>query len=160
MGIPEMQRQFKAYGSGQLPEFELRRAIRAALSEEPRLSQALIDLIDAYRRAEMIDAGLYSTLNSDIAEVVGPYMEMTMVSPAGIARRPWQQDSRAATSTDVNLPSINITSPLSVISLPARPPTYTTPPASSSPTVSTTGAGWDAGQLNVDATPLYPGCVF
>src|SRR3569833_4189229 len=89
MGIPEMQRQFKAYGSGQLPEFELRRAIRAALSEEPRLSQALIDLIDAYRRADLIDAGLYSTINSDIAEVVGPYMVLSLVCLAGFAWWSW-----------------------------------------------------------------------
>jgi serine/threonine protein kinase len=178
MGIPEMQRQFTAYGSGQLPEFELRRAIRSALSEEPRLSQPLIDLVDAYRKANLIDASLYSTINSDIAEVVGPYMEMTMVRPAGFARRPWQQDVRAANSTDVNLPSIHVTSPLPPpMSAPesAPPRSNTNTPgfdraavvtgrggqsATGSLTGSTTGSAWDAaGPLNEVSTPLYPGCV-
>jgi serine/threonine protein kinase len=141
MGISEMQRQFKAYGSGQLPELELRRAIRGALSEEPRLSQAVIDLSDAYRRADLIDANLHSTINSDIVEVTGPDLEMTIVRP----RTVWGNGGQAANASDVNLPSGSITSPL----LPAT-----------NNTGSTTDSGWDtSGQLNEISTPLYPGCV-
>lgn len=107
MGIAEMQRHFNAYGSGQLPEFELRRFICDALTEDPRLSPAFIALTDAYRRANLIDAQLQSTINADIADLAGPGTDLTMVrSPAARTGAPgWFADGRAANSTDVNLPT-------------------------------------------------------
>jgi serine/threonine protein kinase len=107
MGISEMQRHFSAYGSGQLPEFELRRFICDALTQDPQLSPAFIALTDAYRRANLIDAQLQSTINADIAELTDPSPDLTMVrSPAA---RPgaadWFAQPRAANSTDVNLPT-------------------------------------------------------
>src|ERR1700688_3677115 len=98
MGIAEVQRHFNAYGSGQLPEFELRRFICDALAEDPKLSPAFIALTDAYRRANLIDAQLQSTINADIADLTGPSSDLTMVrSPAG---RPgaadWFAQPRAA----------------------------------------------------------------
>jgi serine/threonine protein kinase len=106
MGISEMQRQFSAYGSGQLPEFELRSFIRRALAQEPELSQAFIALTDAYRRANLIDATLQSTINADIVEVTGPRLGLTMVrSPtADRGNAGWFADGRAANSTDVSFP--------------------------------------------------------
>ena len=79
MGIAEVQRHFNAYGSGQLPEFELRQFICDALAEDPKLSTAFIALTDAYRRANLIDAQLQSTINADIADLTGPGPDMTMV---------------------------------------------------------------------------------
>src|ERR1700722_13303271 len=103
MGIAEVQRHFNAYGSGQLPEFELRRFICDALAEDPKLSPAFIALTDAYRRANLIDAQLQSTINADIADLTGPSPDMTLMrapttrSGAG----GWFADGRAANSTDV-----------------------------------------------------------
>jgi serine/threonine protein kinase len=107
MGIAEVQRQFNAYGSGQLPEFELRRFICDALAEDPKLSSAFIALTDAYRRANLIDAQLQATINADIADLTGPSSDLTMVrSPAArSAGADWFAQPRAANSTDVNLPT-------------------------------------------------------
>jgi serine/threonine protein kinase len=107
MGIAEVQRHFNAYGSGQLPEFELRQFICDALAEDPKLSTAFIALTDAYRRANLIDAQLQSTINADIADLTGPGPDMTMVrAPATrIRSTDWIADGRAANSTDVNLPA-------------------------------------------------------
>ncbi len=106
MGIAEMQRHFNAYGSGQLPEFELRRFICDALTEDPKLSAAFIALTDAYRRANMIDAHLQATIIADIADLTGSGPDMTMIrSPAALGAGGWFVDGRAANSTDVNLPA-------------------------------------------------------
>jgi serine/threonine protein kinase len=108
MGIAEMQRHFNAYGSGQLPEFELRRFICDALTADPKLSPAFIALTDAYRRANLIDAQLQSTINADIADLTGPAAsDLTMVrTPGTRSGAPgWFADGRAANSTDVNLPT-------------------------------------------------------
>ncbi|HEY6925542.1 MAG TPA: serine/threonine-protein kinase [Steroidobacteraceae bacterium] len=88
MGIAEMHQHFNAYGSGQLPEFELRTFIRGALRQEPQLSSAFIALTDAYRRAKLIDPQLQAIINADIVEVTGPLLGLTMI--------------RAANSTNVN----------------------------------------------------------
>jgi len=105
MGISEMQRKFSAYGSGELPEFELRTFIRSALSKEPQLTLAFVALTDAYRRANLIDASLHSMINADIAEVTGPNAAFeTMVRPVGFTPvSPGWADDRAANSTDVNV---------------------------------------------------------
>src|ERR1700736_6256498 len=101
MGIAEVQRHFNAYGSGQLPEFELRRFICDALAEDPKLSPAFIALTDAYRRANLIDAQLHSTINADIADLTGPGPEMTMIrTPAArTGAADWFAHPRAANST-------------------------------------------------------------
>ncbi len=114
MGISEIQRQFNAYGSGQLPELELRRFIRGALSSEPQLSAAFAALTDAYRRANLIDASLHSVINADIAEVTGPSIGLTMIRPPGFTSREtgWGAAGRAANATDLNFSSGGLTSPM------------------------------------------------
>ncbi len=156
MGISEMQRKFSAYGSGELPEFELRTFIRSALSKEPQLSMDFVELTEAYRRANLIDASLQSTINADIAEVMGPNFGFaTMIRPVGsVMRAPTRADVRAANSTDVNAPPRSVTSPMepmlplapmarnsaatSVRSAPV-PGAATSPPAPAAP-----GGGWSA----------------
>src|SRR5882762_4203229 len=103
MGISEMQHKLNAYGSGELPEFELRTFIRGALRNEPQLSSAFVALTDAYRRANLIDANLQSIINTDIAEVTGPNLGLTMIRPPGFGSREpdWTAARRAANSTDV-----------------------------------------------------------
>jgi serine/threonine protein kinase len=107
MGIAEVQRHFNSYGSGQLPEFELRRFICDALAEDPKLSPAFIALADAYRRANLIDAQLQATINADIADLTGPSSDLTMIrSPAArTGAADWFAQPRAANCTDVNLPT-------------------------------------------------------
>jgi serine/threonine protein kinase len=114
MGISEMQHKLNAYGSGELPEFELRTFIRGALRNEPQLSSAFVALTDAYRRANLIDANLQSIINTDIAEVTGPNLGLTMIrSPGFESRDPdWTPARRAANSTDVNASSGGLTSPM------------------------------------------------
>lgn len=83
MGIAEVQRQFTAYEAGQIPEFELRSCLRNELAQEPGLSSAFLALVEAYRRANLIDPELQTTLNTDIAEVTGPRKGkgLTMIRP-------------------------------------------------------------------------------
>jgi hypothetical protein len=68
MDITEVRRQFVAYASGDLSEAELRNGIRTALVNDPVLSTAYIALTEAYRRADVIDAELQSSIVADIAE--------------------------------------------------------------------------------------------
>jgi serine/threonine protein kinase len=75
MGLSEVQQHFTAYGSGRLPALELRNCIRSALTEDPQLSLAFLALAEAYRRANLIDAALHSTINADIAAVTRPSPE-------------------------------------------------------------------------------------
>ncbi len=107
MGVAEMQRHFTAYGSGELPEIQLRNLIRSALSREPQLSPDLIALTEACRRANLIDAKLQSTINADIVEVTGPSFDLTMVRSLGpdARDRAWFADDHAANSTDVHVPT-------------------------------------------------------
>jgi predicted Ser/Thr protein kinase len=72
MDITEVRRRFAAYASGSLSEAELRNGIRTALVEEPVLSTAYIALTEAYRRANVIDADLQSSIVADISELTGP----------------------------------------------------------------------------------------
>src|SRR6516225_5197354 len=72
MSIAEVQRHFTAYESGEIPEFELRNCLRNAIAQEPELCSAFVALIEAHRRANLIDPNLQSTLNADIEEVTGP----------------------------------------------------------------------------------------
>jgi serine/threonine protein kinase len=177
MGISEMQRHFSAYGSGQLPEFELRTFIRDALTEDPQLSPAFIALTDAYRRANLIDAKLQSTINADIVEITGPSLGLTMVRTPGPGRSNtgWIPDDRAANSTDVSVPMGVLTgAPMARRGAPgsartgpgpnALPPPqdYTASNTGGSPTRTglTSGSSWDVDErLAEAATPLYPGSV-
>jgi len=114
MGISEMQHKLNAYGSGELPEFELRTFIRGALRNEPQLSSAFVALTDAYRRANLIDAHLQSVINTDIAEVTAPNLGLTMIRPPGFPSRDpeWTTAHHAANSTNVNVSSGGLTSPM------------------------------------------------
>ena len=58
--------------AGEIPADELRLTIRNSLSQNPLLASAYVALAEAYRRANVIDAGLQSVINSDIAEVTAP----------------------------------------------------------------------------------------
>jgi len=153
MGISEAQQHFSAFGSGQLPEFELRSFIRKSLQQEPELSSAFVALTDAYCRAHLIDAKLQSTINADIVEVTRPAalkrpppaddtgpMTLTMIRPRrGEPSNPqWLAESRAANSTNVD------------------------PAAGAGPssTGSTGSSQWDITEgLSEVGTPLYPGAV-
>src|SRR6202000_2488899 len=81
MDMLEVRRCFTAYGSGEIAESELRGRIRRALSVNPRLSTAYIALAEAYRRANIIDVRLHSTINADIAEITSPPLGNTRVGP-------------------------------------------------------------------------------
>src|SRR6516165_6105918 len=81
MSIAEVQRHFTAYESGEIPEFELRNCLRNAIAQEPELCSAFVALIEAHRRANLIDLDLQSTLNADIEEVTGPRVALTMIRP-------------------------------------------------------------------------------
>ncbi|MDB6159667.1 MAG: serine/threonine protein kinase [Gammaproteobacteria bacterium] len=152
MGIAEMQRHFTAYGSGQLPEFELRSFIRSALAQEPQLSPALMALTDAYRRANLIDAKLQSTINADIAEVTGPILDLTMVrSPR--PNTPWISDGPAANSPDVHVATRGLTGPEAAVAPNTISNSLTTG------TGSTGGSKWDVDALAEAGAPLYPGSV-
>ena len=152
MGIAEMQRHFTAYGSWQLPEFELRSFIRSALAQEPQLSPALMALTDAYRRANLIDAKLQSTINADIAEVTGPILGLTMVrSPR--PNTPWISDGPAANSPDVNVATRGLTGPEAAVA----PNTISN--ALTTGTGSTGGSKWDVDAFAQAGAPLYPGSV-
>jgi serine/threonine protein kinase len=94
MGLSEVQQQFTAYGSGRLPALELRNCIRSALNEDPQLSLAFLALAEAYRRANLIDASLHSTINADIAEVTRPR------SSAQLARTARSGGSNTGSFTD------------------------------------------------------------
>ena len=103
MGIAEARQQFSAYGSGQLPEFELRGFIRRAIQQEPQLSYAIIEMTDAYRRANLIDDQLHSTITADIDEVTRPMTGITMVRKRGAVplHGSWTPPASAANSTDM-----------------------------------------------------------
>jgi hypothetical protein len=106
MGIAEARQQFSAYGSGQLPELELRGFIRRAVQLEPQLSYAIIEMTDAYRRANVINDQLHSTIAADIDEVTRPMMGTTMVRKRGTEpfHSDWVPPVSAANSTDVGVP--------------------------------------------------------
>jgi hypothetical protein len=152
MGISEMQRHFTAYGSGQLPEFELRSFIRSALAQEPQLSPAFMALTDAYRRANLIDAKLQSTIAADIAEVTGPILDLTMVR-APRPNTPWISDGPAANSTDLNVATRGLTGPEAAVAPNTISSSLTTG------TGSTGGSKWDVDALAETGAPLYPGSV-
>jgi serine/threonine protein kinase len=105
MGIAEARQQFSAYGSGQLPEFELRGFIRRAVQQEPQLSYAIIEMTDAYRRANVIGDELHSTITADIDAVTRPMMGATIVRKRGTEplQGAWVPPVSAANSTDVGV---------------------------------------------------------
>jgi hypothetical protein len=155
MSIAEMQRHFTAYGSGQLPEFELRSRIRSALAQEPQLSPACMALMDAYRRANLIDAKLQSTINADIAEVTGPILGLTMVrSPR--PNTPWISDPPAANSADVNVATRGLTGPEAAVAPNTNVNSLSSPTTG---TGSTNGSKWDVDALAEVGVALYPGSV-
>jgi serine/threonine protein kinase len=145
MSISEAQKQFNAYGSGQLPEFELRSFIRSSLRREPQLSSAFIALTDAYCRANLIDDNLHTTINSDIVEVTAPMNQpMSRSSPGGsptMIRTPAAQRS----NTDwMDVPAANSASVNRI-------------PAATGPS---TASNWDIGEeLLEPGAPLYPGSI-
>jgi len=135
MDISDVQRQFTAYGHGQLPESELRSCIRSALGAEPGLSPTFIALADAYCRAHFIDDELRSTIIADIAEITAPKFELTRVRPGAVAML-----DRLRTS-------------------PTGPGFQGADPVTTRPG-STTGSAWDtAERLSEVAAPLFMGSV-
>ena len=189
MSIAEVQRHFTAYESGQIPEFELRSCLRNALAQEPELSSAFLALVEAYRRANLIDPELQTTLNTDIAEVTGPRKGLTMIRPRPSGPRPTDNMGWFAVDPDpshVTIPPM-YASPDAVPrpeaqnlqgfatndhSQPSHRGEYTTartgthpsgPPLSNTrgaTTGSTTGSSWETDErLNEIAAPLYPGSV-
>jgi serine/threonine protein kinase len=189
MGIAEVQRQFTAYESGQIPEFELRSCLRNALAQEPELSSAFVALVEAYRRANLIDPELQTTLNTDIAEVTGPRKGLTMIRPRPSGPRP--SDNLGWFAADpypshLTIPPINalpgaVPRPeaqssqgfaIHDHSQPSSREEYPTertgthpgapPPGNTrgATTNSTTGSSWETDErLNEIAAPLYPGSV-
>ena len=123
MGIAEARQQFSAYGSGQLPEFELRGFIRRAVQQEPQLSYAIIEMTDAYRRANLIDDQLQSTIAADIDEVTRPTMSPTVVRTRGSGplHGGWVSPAGAANSTDVGGSNWEMAEGLTEIGAPLYP---------------------------------------
>src|SRR6185312_4240882 len=157
MGIAEARQQFSAYGSGQLPERELRGFIRLAVQHEPQLSYAIIEMNDAYWRAKVIDDQLHSTITADIDEVTRPMMGATMVRKRGAEplQGVWVPPVSAANSPDVRIPPAP--SP--------TPHTGTAPPVTSfdgdtGRTGSTGSSDWDMAEgLTEVGAQLYPGSI-
>ncbi len=160
MGVAEMRRHFTAYGSGQLPEVQLRNLIRSAVSREPQLSSEFIALTDACRRANLIDAKLQSTINADIVQVTGPSFDLTMVRSVAPEARDhgWFADDHAANATDLNVPTgaIEEAHEPGIGNLGQAAVTGSRP-------VRTGGTGassWDiTDRLSEVGAPLYPGAV-
>lgn len=189
MGIAEVQRHFTAYESGEIPEFELRSCLRNELAQEPELSSAFLALVEAYRRANLIDPELQTTLNTDIAEVTGPRKGLTMIRPRPSGPPPSDNMGWFAANPSpghLTIPPM-YASPDSAPrpeapnsqgfapneqSQPSYRPQLTTartgthpsgPPLShtrGATTGSTTGSSWETDErLNEIAAPLYPGSV-
>ena len=186
MGIAEVQRHLTAYESGEIPEFELRNCIRSALTQEPQLSSAFIALIEAYRRANLIDPALQSTLNADIAEVTGPRKGLTMIRPrpggnAGrFAADPYPTDltippmyasrdpapQRLAPSPDTSAPNGHSQPSYAREHTGTQPeahpsgPQFSNTGSEGATTGSTGGSSWETEErLTEVAAPLYPGSV-
>ncbi|HTV77321.1 MAG TPA: serine/threonine-protein kinase [Steroidobacteraceae bacterium] len=148
MGVSELQRQFAAYGSGELEESQLRSMIRNALSREPQLGQEFIALTDACRRANVINPRLQSNIKADILEITSPTFDLTKIRvPApgpGWAEAASFEPERAANSTGTNAPT-------------------GTAPVSGTAALQTgsgsTGSWGQADALNEVGAPLYPGAV-
>ena len=181
MGIAEVQRHFTAYESGEIPELQLRDCLRNAIAQEPELSSAFFALIEAHRRANLIDLDLQSTLNADIEEVTGPRVALTMIRPRPVGwfvpdpnprhitippmyaspdLSPQQDaDSSAGFATnDESQPGYrrDHTDP---VAQPVVPP-FSNTGGRGVTTGSTTGSSWDTDErLTEIAAPLYPGSV-
>jgi serine/threonine protein kinase len=186
MNIAEVQRHFTAYESGEIPESELRNCLRKALAQEPELSSAFIALIEAYRRAKVIDPGLQSALNADIAEVTGPRMGATMIrprperdtgwfvadphptdlplppmyaSPDAAPRRLDVQNSDELGTNDHSQPSYRGETSARIEAHPSGTP-FSNTGGRSANTGSTGGSSWETeDRLTEVAAPLYPGSV-
>jgi serine/threonine protein kinase len=141
MGIAEARQQFSAYGSGLLPEFELRGFIRRAVQLEPQLSYAIIEMTESYRRANLIDDQLHSTIAADIDEVTRPTMGATIVRKRGA-------EERGPTAAPLTMPHSGAA------------PFIASFDGSAGRTGSTGSSDWDMteGLLEVGA-PLYPGSI-
>jgi serine/threonine protein kinase len=170
MGIAEVQQHFTAYESGEIPEFELRNCLRNALAQEPALSSAFIALIEAHRRANLIDLSLQSMLNADIEEVTGPRAALTMIRPRPVG---W-----FATDPDlghITIPHLYASPDLKPRDDQSQPsygrdstgsdaqpdlPAFSDTGGRGVTTGSTTGSSWEAGErLTGIAAPLHPGSV-
>jgi serine/threonine protein kinase len=106
MDTVEVRRRFAAYGAGEIPADELRVTIRNSLGQNPLLASAYVALAEAYRRANVIDAGLQSVINSDIAEVTGPRFAKTRIRPPGTAADPRQSHTQVRSAFDSSGPTV------------------------------------------------------
>jgi serine/threonine protein kinase len=181
MSIAEVQRHFTAYESGEIPEFELRNCLRNAIAQEPELCSAFVALIEAHRRANLIDLDLQSTLNADIEEVTGPRVPMTMIRPRPVgwfvpdpdpshltvpemyaspdlAPREEPESSLGFAANDQSEPSYRHHH----TDTGAEPgaPAFSNTGGRGVATSSTTGSSWETDErLTETAAPLYPGSV-
>ena len=181
MSIAEVQRHFTAYESGEIPEFELRNCLRNAIAQEPELCSAFVALIEAHRRANLIDPNLQSTLNADIEEVTGPRVPMTMIRPRPVgwfvpdpdpshftvpemyaspdlAPRGEPDSSAGFAANDQSEPSYR----RHHTDTDAQPdgPVFSNTGGRGVATGSTTGSSWETDErLSETAAPLYPGSV-
>ena len=181
MSIAEVQRHFTAYESGEIPEFELRNCLRNAIAQEPELCSAFVALIEAHRRANLIDLDLQSTLNADIEEVTGPRVALTMIRP-----RPAGWFVTDPDSSHISLPPMYASPDLAPRQDAESTPEFAAndqsepsyrrhhtdtdaqpgvPPFSNTggrgvTTGSTSGSSWETDErLTEIAAPLYPGSV-
>jgi serine/threonine protein kinase len=145
MSISEAQKHFNAYGSGQLPEFELRSFIRSSLRRKPELSSAFIALTDAYCRANLIDDTLHTTINSDIVEVTAPMNQpMSRPSAAGFPTMIRTPAGQRCNADWMDAPAANSASVNKIAAVTGR----------------STPSNWDScAELLEPGAPLYPGSI-
>ena len=178
MELKELRRRFADYASGDLSESELRNVIRAALVEEPMLATAYVALAAAYRRANVIDDELQSSIVADITDVTGPHLEAgdgrTLLSKRDTRSPSAPGGARAGSPMDEPFP---VAGPNPLLdggiafgfAGPVRATKVSAPTAlrSRAGTGPTTGSGsWDSADLQAvaagaaaGASPLAPGAV-
>jgi serine/threonine protein kinase len=72
MGMAEIRDAFEAYASGELAEYELREALRAAVYKEPETVPRYVTMAAALRRRNLISAELEAAVVADMREYAGP----------------------------------------------------------------------------------------
>src|ERR1700722_9270805 len=71
MGMAEIRDAFEAYASGELAEYELRNALRAAVYKEPETVPRYVSMASALRRRNLISAELEAAVIADMQGLAG-----------------------------------------------------------------------------------------
>jgi hypothetical protein len=158
MDIIEVRQRFAAYGVGELSESELRSSIRRALTEQPQFSSTYVALTEAYRRANVIDSDLHSTIIADITEITGPQPESgaVLATPAGTdGKTVFSARGKGSAGSEAAQPP----APPGVAEAAPAPDRETTTGPSTT-TTGSTGSAWDSPERLAEvAAPLELGSV-